>query len=318
MRARVALFARRIWRCIVTDLHRSIVLTLLLIASACAFIPFTADMPWSWLDNAWALGLNQAVAQGLTFGRDIIFTFGPYSCIFSRVYHPATNAKLLVGSGLLSLACWYAIVQLTRDCKRYALWALWIVLVGLMYSRDALLLSYPFLAGLVCCQSQARWSELSRNAARAEVAFLFSAFGLLPLIKGSILVLCGLIGLVAIVLFGQRRRWDLAIAAVAGPALAMSAFWMFAGQPVLAMPRYLASMLPLIFGYADAMAFPGNPSEIIWYLVGAAALIAAVVWQRPRADRSRAAVGCVLGAFLFVAFKAGFVRHDAHALACRP
>jgi hypothetical protein len=223
---------------------------------------------------------------------------------------------LVVGSGFLAVTYWYAIVQLSRHSKRYALWGLWLVLVGVMYSRDALLLSYPFIVGLVCCYGQVRWSELSRRAARAEVAFLFAAFGLLPLIKGSLLVLCGLIGVIAIVLFARRRRWDLAIAAVGGSVVALIAFWLFAGQPLLALPSYVTSMLPLILGYAGGMSYPGDVHEVLWFLVAAAGLFAAVAWQPRVPGQSRAAVACVLAAFFFVAFKAGFVRHDAHALAC--
>jgi hypothetical protein len=308
--------ARWIGRRVARDPQRAVVLALLLATLAFALIPLSPGMPLFPLDDAWALGINEAVARGFTFGRDVIFTFGPYSGIFSRAYHPATSAMILLGSGYLSLAYWFAVVELTRDSTRYSPWALWFVLMVFMYSEDALLLSYPMLVGVACCTGAPRLVALPPRAARITVGLLFSGFGLLPQIKGSVLVLCGLIGLVVCLLFVRRKRWDLAVAAIAGAVICMVVFWVLAGQPVLGLPRYLTSMLPLIFGYADAMAWPGDRHEITWYLVGAVLLLAAVLWQKPAPDRPR---GYLLGVFavsLFIAFKAGFVRHDAHALIC--
>ena len=52
-------------------------LGLLLITTICVFVPFTPAMPAASLDESWGLGINQAIGQGLVFGRDVIFTFGP-------------------------------------------------------------------------------------------------------------------------------------------------------------------------------------------------------------------------------------------------
>ena len=48
------------------------------------FVPFSPGMPAAGLDPSWRFGLNQAIGQGLAFGRDIIFTFGPHASIFAK------------------------------------------------------------------------------------------------------------------------------------------------------------------------------------------------------------------------------------------
>nr|WP_241480456.1 hypothetical protein [Legionella norrlandica] len=49
----------------------------LLIVVIAVFVPFSPKMPAPGLDASWAVGLNQAIAQGLAFGKDILFTLGP-------------------------------------------------------------------------------------------------------------------------------------------------------------------------------------------------------------------------------------------------
>lgn len=43
----------------------------LLIIIIAVFIPLSPKMPAPGLDASWAVGLNQAIAQGLAFGKDI-------------------------------------------------------------------------------------------------------------------------------------------------------------------------------------------------------------------------------------------------------
>jgi hypothetical protein len=40
--------------------------------------------PYAGLDSAWTYAMNEAVAHRMVFGRDIIFTFGPYASEFDR------------------------------------------------------------------------------------------------------------------------------------------------------------------------------------------------------------------------------------------
>src|SRR5215471_2375058 len=71
---------------------------LLLITIISVFVPFSPIMPVEEIDHSWTLGINQAVAQGLAFGRDIIWNYGPYASILTREYHPATDSLMLAGA----------------------------------------------------------------------------------------------------------------------------------------------------------------------------------------------------------------------------
>jgi len=54
------------------------------------FVPLIPDMPTgdNPIDAAWVFGMNQAISQGLEFGRELIFNFGPYISIYTRNFHP--------------------------------------------------------------------------------------------------------------------------------------------------------------------------------------------------------------------------------------
>ena len=47
------------------------------------FIPFSPAMPESNLDPSWVLAMNQALSAHLVFGRDVVFTLGPYASVFT-------------------------------------------------------------------------------------------------------------------------------------------------------------------------------------------------------------------------------------------
>jgi hypothetical protein len=109
------------------------------------FLPFTPKFPGSGLDPSWMFAMNQAVAQGLVFGTDVIFTYGPYASVFTAFYHPATD-HLMIAGALLFGACYFLSLPLLAKGRNYC-WVARIAffLAGLMYSRDALLFSYPLL-----------------------------------------------------------------------------------------------------------------------------------------------------------------------------
>ncbi|XLV73518.1 hypothetical protein ACKZDW_14900 [Ralstonia syzygii subsp. celebesensis] len=63
------------------------------------------------------------------------------------------------------------------------------------------------------------------------------------------------------------------------------------------------------------MAYTGSPSEIILYLIAAAALVVSVLRDSTGSKiKNILALPLPLLAYFFVVFKAAFVRHDGHAL----
>ena len=60
----------------------------LLVALYVKFAPLDFTMPDYGLDPSWMAVLGEASAHGWRFGRDIIFTSGPLSAIYTRWFQP--------------------------------------------------------------------------------------------------------------------------------------------------------------------------------------------------------------------------------------
>ena len=56
---------------------RSALFALLWITVFSVVVPFDPVMPMVGLDPSWMVGLNQAMEQGLKFGKELVFTYGP-------------------------------------------------------------------------------------------------------------------------------------------------------------------------------------------------------------------------------------------------
>jgi hypothetical protein len=287
----------------------------LLLTCVARIVPFTPDMPTAGLDGSWRLGMEQAMAQGLRIGLDVIFTFGPYASVYTRNYHPDTDGLMLAASAYLAVS--YALTVGTFVARSQRRWivVLMVVLAGLVYLPDALLFFLPLLVGLQVYQLS-DGSDLARRG-RADIfwlTLLFAPLGLLPLIKGTLVLLCAAVVVCCSMFLLRQRRYCLAAVCVLVPLLSMTVFWLAAGQPLVTLPAYFAAMLPIVSGYTEAMGYTGAEHEPILVAMACVGLLW-TIWCQPAVRQDGRYFLLVLFAvYLFVSFKAGFVRHDGHAV----
>jgi hypothetical protein len=289
----------------------------LMLTALVAVVPLVPEMPDSGLDASWMFGLNQAVAQGLSFGDQVIFTFGPYSSLFTRSYHPATDRMMMAAGLYLALSLWLSLVLVMRGGRWFWAAAFCFAAVAMTSSRDSILFLQPLLAALAISRMVAPGREESGSVAQRLIAItlVLAPLGLLPLVKGSALVLCMSIQALCVLLALTHRDFAAAAASALSPALSMVVFWTASGQSVVALPVYLGNITGIARGYAQAMSITGNALEIVLYLAASAAILGTVLARSVPTKTLRLFVFLAFAVFLFVAFKAGFIRHDVHALA---
>ena len=296
---------------------------LLLSLSLLTVVWLSPGLPYPEQDSAWVLALNQAVADHLAFGRDVIYPLGPWGSVYAGQYHPATDGMMLAGGVVVALALAGGLSVLARDpARNMALGGLrWLVLlvpmlVATVGERDPVFVSLPLLL-LAVAVAVARPASTIRpgRSGAAALLLLTVACGLLALVKGTFgTQAVPMVGL-AVLALASGRRFRLAGLMLACYAASLAGFWLLAGQRPADLPAYIATMPAVIAGYAEGLAIDGPWSDIVAYLCGAAALL----WMFWR-DRERGAAGRTvplllgLSFTLFVAFKSGFVRHDEHAL----
>jgi hypothetical protein len=289
----------------------SLTITVLILAT-----PLYPIMPTSGLDPSWAYAINEAVAARLAFGREVIFSFGPYGAIWTRFFHPGTDA-LVMAAGIFFGFCFGAVSILLA--RRSLWWGICLLLVvgGQMYVRDALFASYGLLL-VVAVGNAATATEIERLGFPRIKSVLFivllCALGLLPLIKGSLVLIAVTSSIASSLFFLAAGLPVLAAASILSPAIGMIAFWQFSGQSLGDLPLYLFNMLQIILGYTDSLALDGDFREIVVFVAASAGLLY-LLFTIPVKPTFKLPLLVAYGAFLFSAFKGGFVRHDVwHAL----
>lgn len=292
-------------------------LLLLLGTLLAVLVPFAPGLPMADIDSSWMLAMNQAVSQGLKFGKDIIFTLGPFASVYTHSYHPATDTLMMVGSLNIAMAYFLVICLLSRDLPSFWIVAYAIPLAVVPFSPDAVFFSYAFVSGLliykVSLVGKSGSQYLVGKGASAAVIFIFFTMGLLPLVKESILFACLPTVAGAAFLLIWVGKWKLALGCIAASAFGLVFYWMVGGQSLVDLPLFFIGMQPIVGGYTGGMSISGRPADIVLFCFGAAIVLSAS-WGVSQKGMRRAYVMGVTIVFLFLSFKAGFVRHDAHVI----
>ncbi len=290
--------------------------SVLLIAAGCVavLVPLNPTFPTSGLDEGWKVGINAAVAQGLVFGRDLIFTFGPYGAVYTLAYHPATDALALGASALIATAITAGLVCLTVERGRLAavLLALFLSVVTL---PDAIFFMVPLLFLTVLVRRGPRSRDGAVEPAVAcTLVLLVLSLALLPLVKGTFGA-GSVIGMGSgLLLLLLRRRWWIAGGLAVLFVLALPAFWLLAHQHLADLPIFFAGQKLVIAGYTQAMSLWGSYWPPGVFCIAALLLLCLhlpATWRRDRPEIILLGAAAVI---LLLGFKAGFVRQDAHAM----
>ena len=271
--------------------------------------PVTGDLhPRLDLDGAWEIGLRQALHEGLDFGPEVLFTYGPLGFLREPLLVYPTSARLAFAWGIL--------VQFTL-----ALTLIW----GLRHAFGsrvlAVLLAIPFAAAL--------WQEPTlvlaffgavvvaagrvhgRGAQGVALALgVLSGIELLSKLNAGVTVVA--LGAIAIAAAPSPRR--ALVAPFAGGTLAaLVVGWVATGQSFGGIDDFVTGSMEIVSGYSEAMRYEDELTA--WEPVVGAALCALgllVAWRAADLLPRRARLGLLaLWAVLaFTTFKAGFVRHD--------
>ncbi len=305
-----------------------------------AAVAFLCLMPWTphavgtGLDPSWRWLLHDAWQRDLVFGRDIIFTFGPFGFLFTETYHPATYGLMLAIFAplvlILTWALWRILITAAASPAVTALGmvlfilsiCLWDVSQTLPFHLCFVLWALYWLPGAELCERRPGKRAEGNGGIRPglDAALLHSLAGALALASlvkfTSLTMAAGPLLSIAAYEIWKKRRIPWVIITAGGSGLLL---WLLAGQPLGALVPYLRNSIEIASGFNQAMALEGPSSEVAAYLAAAALLLflsTPAQWKR----RRWAAVlpAGALALMLFSLFKVAFVRHDAHALTPAP
>jgi glycosyltransferase involved in cell wall biosynthesis len=266
------------------------------------------------LDDSWMIVLSEAFARGRQFGRDIIFTYGPWGFVTVGVYHPATFTLMLVAQGFFCLALAAGLTRLAALGFRHW-WSAIAWVVALCVLSCPLFGLSGDVAFLHCAAVLILLHEMDdqprlRPRLRPALALLIVAVAWAGLVKFGHFVL-GVVLVAAIAGADVLRRRPRAAAIVLVFAGALGGLWLAAGQGPGGIVPFIRYSLEITRGYSDAMAAWKEP---VVHLVPFLAAVGCFVGARLCSTRGAgdALRTLAFGWLLFQVFKGSFVRHDGH------
>ena len=280
-------------------------------------VPLNPRMPQKGLDASWEFAMNEAVARHLSFGSDVMFTYGPYAAICTRSYDPATDARMLWGSSLIYLSFLFALLTFARGRKVYiGIMLLFLVTFG---AEELVLFSYAFLLGIYALKvlpdspkktvGARDWVQLF------AIVLLWSTLGLLPVVKGSLLLPFAASALLPATFLAYRKQYVRGAVVLFAPIAAAIVFWLAAGQSLGNIPSFLRGTIALTSGYTEAMAtswvvLPGMVGDglVLLFLFASALVGLSIVRTRKIQMGQKWVLGLLFAAFWLVTFKHGFVK----------
>jgi hypothetical protein len=294
-----------------TGARAGIPFALAILALLYSWKPLSFRLPVVGLDPSWALVLAEAGARGLTAGRDIILTGGPFSPLHTGFFASGSIPWILTGTAGAILTIAAAVAALSfRNGFVGAIPALFALLV--INGRDGLVCALLLFTVLPLILDPAHRGARGIAATGAALIAAFAlakfAFALLGL---AILVMADLA-----LIFSRRVPFLTLIFALALAVL----FWV-GTRDLGALVPFVRYSLDSASGYTDAMSIWGDPLELISFIVLAVITLLIVLvleWRAVRRNIFRPAqalpLAAILGVLIFFGFKAGFVRHDMHSL----
>jgi hypothetical protein len=264
------------------------------------------------IDGGWTQALHVAFEQRWKFGRDIVFTYGPWGFL-SGGYYPPTFFISVVAWTLLAVVFWWAGWRTARHFSNNIFFS-WLWLAGIA--------GVTSISGGQCFDIRSiAWVMMllflhffvEEKPVTARQALLAVSLGLFSLVKfTSFLESLIVVGVIAADDVFRRRRFPW-IAAIFSASFVF--FWIAAGQRLSLLWPFLLHSWQISDGYGEAMQLGTNAFDaagIVSFLLEALVLVVmtgCAGWQRHGRFGIFPAAG--LGAILLLTFKHGFARSDS-------
>jgi hypothetical protein len=267
--------------------------------------------PWSGIDPSWTAGLAMAAKEGLDFGTQVVFTYGPLGFLYAS---NAWYGDLVVLAFLYSAALYVGFSVALVWALRRSLPIVPSVLIAFLIVALLPLLEQSILVAVIVCLGVLE-RERSQRIINLLVVGGASYAAVEALVKLNFGPIVALVFLVAVIGVGARWWQVLGFLGLMGAEILL--LWLLTGQSLSAIPDFLENTWQVVSGYSAAMIIQGG--RLAAWKVALATLAAAIVTvglvvasaqASYRDRRARWAATALMGIAAFAVFKQGVVRAD--------
>ncbi|MHB8876813.1 MAG: hypothetical protein ACYC8T_24215 [Myxococcaceae bacterium] len=257
--------------------------------------------------------MNLARQQGLTFGRDFVFTYGPLGFLSTRMDFSGVRGWLLVSDavmvGSFGFLLWQARRKLTTWAEVVIACLAFMAIPRTVYWTELTfgMLAFVIFYLLYYLETGRVWALVAAGALSIGAFYTKVNAGLVALALNGLVM--------AWLAWDRRAMRKRYLAGIAGLGAAV---WLASFPLDTDLPGYLRTSVHFLSGYNDAMYMPTPYRSVLTMalITLAAAVVVALVNVRTlaRSGKDVIAVVCV-GMALAMLFKQGFVRGDGHVYA---
>jgi hypothetical protein len=269
--------------------------------------------PAAGIDPSWNAGLAMAADQGLHFGEQVLFTYGPLGFLGSRIvfFGGLSVLSFLYAAALYILFCVGLVGALRRVLPLLVAMAVAFVAVAWLPMP---LLEVGLLAAVFACF----WLLEAERSERALWVFVVAAAtfaapaALTKLSTGPLVAVILLIALIGTRAGGRRIAAYVVLFAVEALVL-----WLATGQSLGAIPAFVGHTIEISGGYSSAMlrstdVAPWKVTMAVIAAIGSGMGLVAAAWLWGGRDQATRWAGAVIAALVsFAIYKEGVVRVDA-------
>jgi len=274
-------------------------------------------------DISWITALSVAAHQGLHWGSQMNYTYGPLGYLTTgNLFYDRTGipADLVIGAIYVGLLAVIA-RPLCRALGLVVGGLLLLVLAHLAASPiDPVELLAPLMVALGILALRRGPAEL--RPAQAVGISALAAFSALDKLSAAPVgfAIVVVLAIVAAARPGATPRERLRGAGIflGSYVVALLVLWLLAGQSLFDLPAYIRNAYDIIGGYDDAQSLPNGAFHYLykWVLISSLIALAFAVWRDwGLALLNRVAIIVLWLLYIYVAFRHGFVREDlGHSL----
>ncbi len=282
----------------------------LLVASA-VFIPWKPNFSMMGLDPSWMLSLHYFFEHGHVFGKDIIFTYGPYGFISTYLYYPATYQIMVFAYLFFTVVYTAAGWNILRKEIKHKGGVFCAVLAATFFLAPA---PHNFYAGDIFFYSCgvlffASYLAESDKPYRWRNFFLVGVLAVISLMKYSFFIWAvGLLFFVSLDGIIFKKRWPYLFLLYGG---FLVAFWVLAKQPLEGLGAFFLTGAHMARYYGSAMGTSSSLHDprLVFYMILSLLLTTVFYIAQQRRTGPRAILpSLTLAAMAFLIYRASFTR----------